>query len=106
MMTYQNHIDSLAALETFDYKAFIADTEVPKNVSALMLSLAVVYNDLRDVSLLMILLKEMDIDLSQKNQKVGQFSALVNNANRLLAGTLNELFHLLRDNQKYNESQE
>ena len=50
MEDFRRHTDALASLETFDPSVFVGDDEAPQEVCSLILSLALIWNDCRDVS--------------------------------------------------------
>ena len=58
MKSFQDECSELAPLETFDPAAFQGDADVPQELCNLVLSLALVYNDCKDVIYSHILLGE------------------------------------------------
>jgi hypothetical protein len=47
--TYADIVRALAAIESFDEKAFVGDDQYPQDLCDLILALALVYNDFKDV---------------------------------------------------------
>lgn len=100
MPPYSKEVEKLAPLETFDPQVFQGDSKFPQSVCDIVLSLALVYNDLRDIFLGQVLLASVKPDsLAAITPERGQFSGLGLHLARLQAGLVRELTELIQDNQ-------
>lgn len=50
MKSFQDECSELAPLETFDPAAFLGDEAVPQELCNFILSLALIYNDCKDIT--------------------------------------------------------
>ena len=101
MKSFQDECSELAPLETFDPAAFQGDAAVPQELCNLVLSLALVYNDCKDVIYSHILLGESrPSPPARRNRPWGAWLGVDFHIFRLLVGLLHELFDLIRDNQE------
>lgn len=93
-------LEELAPLQSFDPKVFLDDDKPTQNVCNFVLSLAVVYNDLKD---LLWVHYHLGRSKPKKNEKItrylGEHAGLRLHASKLLFSILNELIQLLRENQ-------
>jgi hypothetical protein len=100
-MPFREHASKLVQLESFDSSAFVGNAEWPQEVCNLVLSLALVYNDFRDVILGHALLKEVEPDDTvNPSQELGLYNGLRNNLIRIQSGMVNELLVLIRDHRQ------
>jgi len=96
-MSYQHLIEYLAPLETFDPEVFVADDHVPQEVCDLVLSLALAYNDFRDIFSAHHLLDEVapTPDPTPTIER-GLHGGLRNTLIRFQTGLVHELLKLLK----------
>src|SRR6202035_1181449 len=99
MIDYNEEVASLVPLEAFDSSAFLGSTDVPQNVCDLVLSLAVAYNDLRDVIFARLLLTNVRPAQAVISPECGQYGGLMIGAVRLQVGTVHELLKLIAKSQ-------
>lgn len=100
MKSFQDECSELAPLETFDPAAFQGSADVPQQLCSFVLSLALIYNDCKDVIYSRVLLGELrPLPPSRKNRLWGAWMGVDFHIFRLLVGLLHELFDLIRDNQ-------
>ncbi len=93
-MTVDTNI--LANIESFDPRAFLGGPDVPQSVCDLVLSLAVFYNDIRDVTHATLLLEsERPQGEFSVNKQNGEYSGLAYHLFRVRLGLLHELLKLL-----------
>lgn len=100
-MSYEEEVKKLAPLETFDAGAFVGNDEYPQSLCDFMLSLALAYNDLRDVTLARILFDSIPIpgnDLPTTAR--GQYGGLRLILTRVQIGLINELFRLVESSRQ------
>ena len=92
--------EELAPLKSFDPAIFLSDDKPIQDVCNFVLSLAVAYNDLKDLLWVLHFLRRARPD---KNELItryrGEYSGFVNHAAKLLLSTFNELVQLLEENQ-------
>lgn len=99
MVTYAQQLARLSPLETFDPAVFVGDDKTPQHVCDFVLSLAVAYNDIRDlVHAQQLLAAVRPADLTQPSTAAGQFGGLHVHWVRMLAGVLTELAQLITEN--------
>lgn len=104
MKTFLDECSELAPLETFDPAAFQCDARAPQELCNLVLSLALIYNDCKDVIYSHVLLGESrPQNPVRKNRPWGAWMGLDFHIFRLLVGLLHELFDLIRDSQDFIE---
>ena len=100
MKSFRDECTELAPLETFDPAAFAGGADVPQELCNLVLSLALIYNDCKDVIYSRILLGESRPQHpARKDRPWGAWAGVDFHIFRLLVGLLHELFDLIRDNQ-------
>jgi hypothetical protein len=100
MKSFQDECSELAPLETFDPAAFLGDATVPQELCDLILSLALIYNDCKNVIYSRLLLGESRPQHPvQKDRAWGAWGGIYFHSFRLLVGLLHELFDLIRNNQ-------
>lgn len=100
MKSFQDECSELAPLETFDPAAFLADAVVPQKLCNFILSLALIYNDSKDVIYSRLLLGESRPQHPIRNDRVwGAWAGIEFHIFRLLVGLLHELFDLISHNQ-------
>lgn len=94
------HFSKLATLQYFDPKAFQADSTVSKDVCGFVLSLALIYNDIKNIQLFMeILKKSKPTGIFEERKDWGEYNALLNFLDRVTIGSLHELFRLIKNNK-------
>jgi len=99
-MSYADQTDALESLEAFDAAAFHAG-KAPQEVCNFILSLALVYNDLRDVVLAQVLIQDVaPTDPHLKSTRLGQAAGLGVHLLRVQAGIVHELLQLIKDQSK------
>lgn len=100
MKSFQDECSELAPLETFDPAAFLGDTTIPQELCNLVLSLALIYNDCKDVIYSRLLLGESRPQRpTRKDPAWGAWAGADFHIFRILVGLLHELFDLIRNNQ-------
>lgn len=101
MNMFSNHYSNLADLEYFDPQAFQPDSNVSKELCGFILSLAFIYNDMKNISLFFELTSKSAPEGEFEERKDwGEFNGILNFLDRLIIGLLHELFRLIRDNKK------
>jgi hypothetical protein len=99
MKSFSDECSELAPLETFDPASFVGDADVPQELCNFVLSLALIYNDCKDVIYSRILLGESrPPHPSRRDRPWGAWMGVDFHIFRLLVGLLHELFDLTRDN--------
>lgn len=100
MNNLSEHFSKLANLQYFDPQAFQADNTVSKEVCSFVLSLALIYNDIKNTSLFIeILKKSKPPGTFEERKDWGEYNALINFIDRVTIGLLHELFRLIKDNK-------
>lgn len=100
MNSLSEHFSKLANLEYFDPKAFQADNIVSKDVCGFVLSLALIYNDIKNTNLFIeILKKSVPSGSFEERKDWGEYNALINFIDRITFGLSHELFRLIKDNK-------
>ena len=95
-MPYKDLVDELAPLEIVPEQAFVGDAAFPQPVCNVVLALACIYNDFRDISLAHLLLAEVAPPRpTGTSRESGQFGATYSFLLRLRAGVAYELLYLL-----------
>ena len=90
----------LAPLETFDPRAFSGDSKCHQDTCDFILSLAVAYNDLKNVAMALRFLAEVrPRDLSRPTVEIGQHAGVLLHIMRLEAGIIRELLILIEKNK-------
>ena len=98
-MSFQSLANKLVPFETFDRTAFVEDSEVSQRVCDFVLSLALAYNDFRDV----ITTRDLLIDISVDRQAppsplLALRNGIDNTIVRIQIGFMHELFKLINAN--------
>lgn len=94
------HASRLAPLETFDVKAFVADHRTPQHVCDFILSLAVAFNDLRDLITAQQAIqatRPRDIRISPE---LGEYYGLHAHWIRMMIGLLKALAEVISENER------
>ena len=100
MSIFSDHFAKLANLQYFDYKAFYEDSLVSKEVCGFVLSLALIYNDIKNTGLLNEALNDSRPSGSYlERQDWGEYTAMLNFIDRISMGILHELFNLIKSHQ-------
>lgn len=100
MNNLSEHFSKLAKLEYFDPKAFQADSAVPKEVCGFVLSLALIYNDIKNTRVIIeVLKKSKPPGTFEERKDWGEYNALINFIDRVTIGSLHELFCLIKNNK-------
>ena len=95
MTDYKQEVAKLAPLEAFDVNAFLGTSEVPQSVCDLALSLALAYNDLRDLIFTRLLLSNVRPSGTEISPELGQYHGFVIAVIRLQVGRVHELLKLI-----------
>ena len=96
---YTETVARLGTLETFDAKAFVGDTTCPQQLCDLIVSLSLVYNDVRDLMVAYMCLEPvMPAQGSKPSPAVGNISGISIHLLRLFAGVIHETLNLIKDN--------
>lgn len=91
----------LAPLESFDRDAFKGNDAVPQSVCNFVLTLALVFNDMRDVVYLHnLLLSKKPSGAFRINREWGAYNGLWTHSLRLMVALIHEVLNLLHDQQK------
>jgi hypothetical protein len=94
-------IFELSELESFDSKAFEGDTEVPQDVCNFVLTLSLVFNDLKDLlyanEYIQTIKPHGDFKI---NREWGNYGGINNHFKRSIIGYVHELMNLVKANQK------
>ena len=100
MKTFQEECSELAQLETFDPLAFQADEKVPQNLCNFILTLALIYNDCKNlIYAYMVTAQSRPEGRFVRNRLWGAFSGVQFHTFRTVIGLLHELFNLIRRNK-------
>jgi hypothetical protein len=94
-------LHDLAALESFDPAAFRSDEGVPEHVCNFVLTLALVFNDLRDLLFVhnLLISKEPSGEF-RISRRWGAYIGAWYHSQRLLVALFHEILNLLHDNKK------
>jgi hypothetical protein len=96
MEDFDSHCASLARLNIFDPSAFRGDEDVPQHVCSLILALALVWNDCKDICYARSLLQDSKPDEPARNNKAwGEFGGVDVHLFRLEVALMHELFGLI-----------
>lgn len=99
-MQYRQLVRELAPLEEVPREVFVGSTSTPQNVCDLVLALALVYNDFRDIASAHLLLEEVrPKSPARVSREAGHFGGLFISVLRLQAGVIHELINLVRKNR-------
>lgn len=93
-------LEELAHLQSFDPIVFLSDDKPTQNVCNLFLSLAVVYNDLKDLLWVHYFSGRSRPKINERiTRYLGEHAGFRLHASKLLLSTFNELIQLLEENQ-------
>jgi len=99
-MGYEDNINNLAPLETFNPAVFRGDEHTPQSLCDFILALALVHNDFHDVLLAHVLLnEEQEKSGNIITPRTGLQNGLKNTAVRIQIGFVRELLNLLTENR-------
>ncbi len=83
------HFSKLANLQYFDPKAFQSDNDVSKEVCGFVLSLALIYNDIKNINLFIeIVENSRPQGLFEERKDWGEYCGLIIFLDRLIIGSL------------------
>lgn len=100
MKTFEEECAELALLETFDPTAFQADAKVPQDLCNFILTLALVYNDCKNlIHAYLVTAQFRPEGRFVKNRLWGAFSGVQFHILRTVIGLLHELFKLIKNNE-------
>ena len=100
MTNVAGETEQLAALQTFDPRAFIGNKDVPQELCSFVLTLALIYNDLKDGLFTNILLTEWKPrDKQRLNRSWGNYNGLWAHHVRLHFALVHEFLKLLAANK-------
>lgn len=100
MRTYDQILAELGPPEIFDPRAFVGDAGVPQYVCDLVLALAVVFDDFKDLMMAQQLMQTVAPADGPPSSERGVFGGIHVHLFRLLAGLVNEMAVLLNKNAK------
>ena len=101
MSIVKNSFSELGTLEAFDPKAFYPDDKVSQNICGFVLSLALIYTDIKNISIFYETLVDSKPDGSFKiREDWGEYNGLMNYIDRQNIGVLHELFKLIDKSKK------
>ena len=99
MNKYDEIVNHLAEAQRFDAAAFIGDTTWPQELCDLMLALAVVFDDFKDVLTAHVILNSVPpAGVYEKTAPWGHHAGISTHILRLQSGLVYELLELLRQN--------
>jgi hypothetical protein len=105
-LSYQQHHEELADLESIPAAAFIGDSATSQELCDLIIALALIYNDLRDTHTAHMLLSEVEpTQPASKTAECGQFHGLLLHVMRLQAGLVDELLNVIRKRESVLQEQ-
>lgn len=97
---FEEECSTLAALETFDPNAFVEDEKVPQSLCNLVLTFALIFNDIRDLYFAYLLVEDCKPSgAPQYNRKWGHYFGLHGQLIRLIISNLHELLNVLNEQQ-------
>ncbi len=100
MKTFQEECSELAQLESFDPLAFQADDKVPQDLCNFVLTLALIFNDCKDLIYAYLAVDQSRSDgRCGRNRLGGALSGFKFHIFRTVIGLLHELFNLIRKNE-------
>lgn len=100
-LRYREVSKSLAPLQTFDPRVFIGEDRECQEVCDFVLSLALVYNDLRDFWLLRLELPTLKgKEATSISPQRGEAAGILIHFSRIIAGMTEELLDLIRKNRR------
>jgi hypothetical protein len=96
VLSFENECAELAMLQTFNPAAFIGDENVPQSLCNFVLTLALTFNDLRDLYYANVLVRDCKPEgAAQKNRHWGYYSGLSLHVTRLIMSVVHELLNLI-----------
>jgi hypothetical protein len=99
-MGYEENVNNLAPLETFDPAVFRSDEHTPQSLCDFILALALVHNDFHDILLAHVLLNELQAESGNIiTPRTGLQNGLKNTTVRIQIGFVRELLNLLTENR-------
>lgn len=99
LTSLQKQLADLAPLDSFDPAAFVGDSDVPQELCNLVLTLALIYNDYKDISFAADCLQNDQPSPPQReNQGWGEWTGIYLHTVRLTVGLVHELLNLIADN--------
>lgn len=99
-MTFQDECEALAPLETFDPSAFQPDSNTPERLCNFVLTLALIYNDCKDIISAIVMLHASRPDGPLKISRIwGTYYGIEWHLIRIYMSLLHELFNLIRENE-------
>jgi hypothetical protein len=100
MKTFREECNELAQLESFDPLAFQADENVPQDLCNFMLTLALIFNDCKNLIYAYLASDQSSSDGKHgRNRFAGALSGFKLHMFRTITGLLHELFYLIRNNK-------
>lgn len=105
MEFFEECFSELADLETFDPKVFLPDEEVSKDICGFILALALIYTDIKNLTMFYeVILKSKPGGEPKLQKNWGEYAGLVRFLDRLHISILHELFNLVaRENNLLND---
>ncbi len=98
--SFPEHFSRLAPLQYFDPQAFKPDKNFPPDVCGFILSLSLIYNDIKNTSLLNnAIFHSVPPGDFKETKEWGEFSGLREFIDRITIGISHELFNLIKDNK-------
>jgi hypothetical protein len=100
MKTFQEECSEIAQLETFDPSAFKADDKVSQDLCNFILSLAMIFNDCKDLIYAYLVIENFrPTGKFVRNRLWGTLSGVQFHIFRNIIGLLHELFNVIRGNE-------
>lgn len=98
---FEEECSTLGDLETFVPNAFVEDEKVPQSVCNLVLTLALIFNDIRDLYFASLLVQDCKPSgAPQYNRKWGHYAGLNLQVTRLIMGTVHELLKVIDEQRE------
>ncbi len=100
-MDFEAHLSTLAELETFDPVVFKGDGSVPQSVCDFVLALSLVFNDLKDLLDIHLVLNDpKPSGLRPYTKQFGAINGIDHHIFRLVGGILHELTRLIKNSHE------
>lgn len=99
MKNFKEECATLESLQTFDPVAFEGNEEVPQRLCNLVLGLALIYNDCKNMTYAATLLKECRPPGPEKTAVWGTYAGTDRHLFRLMISSVHELFILIKDHE-------
>ena len=91
----------LETLESFDPKAFEGNADIPQDICNFILTLALVFNDLKDFLYANYYIQKLKPECELKiNRMSGHYTGIDGHLKRNIIGYIHELMNLINDNEK------